>query len=119
MKVKCHIYEIHDQNILQELSSWLYHINWMIWFDEKNIKMLHDFIIESKWNPENSDDKLYLIWESIAHVIEECWKSARDYSNQDWKLILHWLINANKIEYNQTSFNIYIKQSIKKDYIKY
>ena len=61
----------------------------MIWFDEKNIKMLHDFIIESKWNSENLDDKLYLIWKNIIHIIERYWKNMRDYSNWNWKLILH------------------------------
>jgi hypothetical protein len=114
-----HMYEIHDRNILQELSPWLRRTDWMTRFDGKNMKVLHDLITEPKRNPENPDDRLRLVWESVARVIEGCWESARDCSSRDWKLILHWLASANKTEHNQTPFSIHMERSTRKDYIVY
>ena len=91
----------------------------MTCFDGKNMKMFHDFLMKSKWNVENSNDRLYLIWENITWMIDEYWENAKDYSNRDWKLILHWLINANKMKHNSISFNIYMKQKMRKYYIEY
>jgi len=81
-----HMYEIHDRNILQELSPWLRRTNWMTRFDGKNMKVLHDLLVEPKRNAENSDDRLRLVWESVARVIDGCWESAKDCSSRDWKL---------------------------------
>ena len=83
-----HMYEIHDRNILQELSPWLRRINWMTRFDGKDMKVLHDLLTEPKRNGPDPD-RLWPVWKSVARVIEECWESARDCSNRDWKLILH------------------------------
>src|SRR5208337_1643282 len=102
-----HMYEIHDRNILQELSPWLRCTNWMTRFDGKDMKVLHDLLTKPKRNPQNPDDRLYLVWESVARVIEQCWESARDCSSRDWKLILHWLASASKTEHNPTPFSIY------------
>jgi len=63
------MYEIHDRNILQELSSWLRRTNWMTRFNGKNMKVLHDLLMEPKRNPQNQDDGLRLVWESVARVI--------------------------------------------------
>ena len=112
------MYEIHDRNILQELSPWLRRTNWMTRFDGKNMKVLHDLLTEPKRNPQNPD-KLRLVWESVDRVIDRCWEGAKDCSNRDWKLILHWLASANKTEHNSTPFSIHMERSTRKGYIKY
>jgi hypothetical protein len=114
-----HMYEIHDRNILQELSPWLRRTNWMTRFDGKNMKVLHDLLMEPKRNAQNSDDRLRLVWESVARVIDGCWESAKDCSSRDWKLILHWLASASKTEHNSTPFSIYTEQKTRKRYIEY
>jgi hypothetical protein len=114
-----HMYEIHDRNILQELSPWLRRTDWMTRFDGKDMKVLHDLLTEPKRNPRNPDDRLYLIWESVARVIGQCWESVRDCSNRDWKLILHWLASASKTEHNPTPFSIHMERSTRKVYIEY
>jgi len=113
-----HMYEIHNRNILQELSPWLRRINWMTRFDEKDMKVLHDLLTESKRNGSDPD-RLWPVWKSVVRVIEECWESARDCSNRDWKLILHWLTSASKTEHNLTPFSIYTERSIRKTYAEY
>ena len=113
------MYEIHDRNILQELSPWLRCTGWMSRFDGKNMKVLHDLLTQPKPNPQNPDDKLHLVWESVARVIEGCWESTRDCSSRDWKLILHWLASASKTEQNSTPFSIYTERSTRKLYIAY
>jgi hypothetical protein len=116
-----HMYEIHDRNIPQELSPWLRCTNWMTRFDGRDMKVLHDLLSEPKRNPRNpdEDDKLRLVWESVARVVEECWEGARDCSSRDWKLILHWLASASKTEQNATPFSIYTERSTRKTYIGY
>jgi hypothetical protein len=112
------MYEIHDQNILQELSPWLRRTDWMSRFDGKNMKVLHDLLTEPKLNPQDPD-RLRLVWESVARVMEGCWESARDCSSRDWKLILHWLSSASKTEHNPTPFSIHMAISTRKGYIQY
>ena len=75
-----HMYEIHNRNILQELSPWLRQTTWMSWFDGKDMKVLHDLLSEPKRNAQNPDDRLRLVWESVACILEECWESAQDSS---------------------------------------
>src|SRR5437762_14310513 len=48
-----HMYEIHDRNILQELSPWLRCTNWMSRFDGKDMKVLHDLLTQPQCNPQN------------------------------------------------------------------
>jgi len=55
------MYEIHDRNILQELSPWLRRTNWMTRFDGKNMKVLHELLKEPKRNSQNPNDKLHLV----------------------------------------------------------
>jgi hypothetical protein len=112
------MYEIHDRGILQELSPWLRRTDWMTRFDGKNMKVLHDLLTVPKRVPQNPD-KVHLVWESVARIIEECWESARDCSSRDWKLILRWLASANKTEHNPTPFSIYMERSTRKDYTEY
>ncbi len=118
-EAQCHMYEIHDRNILQELSPWLRCTNWMTRFDGKDMKVLHDLLTQPKRNPQNPDDRLHLVWESVARVIEGCWESVKDCSSRDWKLILHWLASASKTEQNATPFSIYTERSTRKRYIEY
>lgn len=112
------MYEIHDTNILQELSPWLRRTVWMTRFDGKNMKTLYDLLIEPKQNPRNPE-KLRHVWESVARVTERCWESVRDCSTRNWGLILHWLASASKTEHNPTPFSIYTQRSTRKDYTIY
>src|SRR5271154_7367921 len=102
------MYEIHDRNIPQELNPWLGRTGWIERFDGKDMKVLHDLLEQPKSNPQSLEDKLRLVWNSVARLIEKCWMGVRDLANRNWRLVLYWLNSAKKDEQNQSPFKVHI-----------
>ena len=113
------MYEIHDRNVLQELTPWLRRTGWMTRFDGKNMKILHDLIAEPKRVPENPEDRLRLVWESVSRVMSNCWEGVKDCVSRDWNLILHWLASASKTEQSQSPFSVYMDKKTRARYTSY
>jgi hypothetical protein len=115
------MYEIHDQNILQELSPWLRRTGWTKRFDGRNMKDLNDLLIEPKRGPEapENPNKLRYVWESVGRVIGRCWDGVTDCWERDWKLILHWLASVNKAEADSAPFSIYTDRKTRERYTRH
>ena len=113
-----HMYEIHDQGILEELTPWMRRTGWIGRFDGRNMKVLNDLLSEPKRNVENGD-KLRFVWESVERMMKQCWDSVNDCWNRDWKLILHWLASDSKTEPDAAPFSIYMDRKTRKRYTGY
>jgi hypothetical protein len=101
-------YEIHDKKIPQELTPWLRRTGWVQRFDNMDMKILHELLEPPKSNPQNPGDKLPLVWNSIARVIEKCWTGVRDVESRNWRLILYWLNSAEEDIQSQSPFRVHI-----------
>ena len=115
-KAKKDIYKIHDDGIIQELSPWLRRTGWMSEFNGKDMKVLNDLLEKPK--PEDSA-KIHLVWDSVARVIEQCWKGVKDCSDRKWRQLLYWLSSASKAESSSTPFSIYMAKKTREGYAKY
>ena len=113
------MYEIHDRNIPQELNPWLGRTGWIERFDGKDMKVLHDLLEQPKSNPQSLEDKLRLVWNSVARLIEKCWMGVRDLANRNWRLVLYWLNSAKKDEQNQSPFKVYMNKKTRVSYGAY
>ena len=113
------MYEIHDRNIPQESTLWLNRTGWIRRFDGKNMKVLHDLLEQPKSNPQNSEDKLRLVWTSVLRIIEKCWAGVRDLEDRNWRLILYWLNSAKKDAQNQSPFKTHMNKKTRISYGAY
>jgi hypothetical protein len=115
------MYEIHDRNILQELTPWLRRTGWMARFNGRDMKVLNDLLLEPKRGPGRPENpnKLRYVWESVERVIRECWDGVNDCWNRDWKLVLQWLASDSKTEADAAPFSIYMDRKTRGRYTGY
>ena len=115
------MYEIHDRNILQELTPWLRRTGWMARFNGRDMKVLNDLLLEPKRGPGSPENpnKLRYVWESVGRVIRECWDGVNDCWDRDWKLILQWLASDSKTEAEAAPFSIYTDRKTRERYTGY
>src|SRR5208337_2778229 len=78
-----HMYEIHDQGILEELTPWMRRTGWIGRFDGRNMKVLNDLptrfphytirIMKFVWAPisPNHNHTIRIMWELPIRIIWE------------------------------------------------
>ena len=103
-----------DESFLVKMTPWLRRTRWPKMFKGRDMETLVNAIRP----PDDIEQGLRLIWESVARVIKRCIEGVNDVEDRAWDLIPFWLNSSVLNEPDSKPFRTYITDGSVKKYTK-
>jgi hypothetical protein len=105
---------VQDESFLVKMTPWLRRTRWPKMFKGRDMETLVNAIRP----PDENEQGLRLVWESVARVIKRCVEGVNDVEDRAWDLIPFWLNSSLLNEPDSKPFRTYITDGSVKKYTK-